>query len=84
MPTTLIDEARRTRRCGHRAPAFPLPGSAGRRVEKASVRYRATPHGDQLCGGCAFWLGPEAMSGLCSMVEGRVAAGAWCAIWAPR
>lgn len=54
-------------------------------LEKPAVDYRAEPKGGQRCAGCSFFRAERDLSrqGHCSMVIGRVAADAWCAIWAP-
>ena len=40
---------------------------------------------DYSCGRCRFWKEPapgEALGG-CTLVEGKIARGGWCAVWSP-
>ncbi len=57
--------------------------TAGGALDRASVRYAARPHGDQRCADCNHFMANTHDGMRCSIVEGRIAAHGWCAMWAP-
>jgi hypothetical protein len=46
----------------------------GRKLTKASARYRDRPNGNQQCAGCVHFLPP----GDCEIVEGPISPEGWC------
>ena len=52
--------------------------SAAVKVSQAQAKYQAQPKGDQMCANCANFIAPDS----CKVVEGKVSANGWCALWA--
>ena len=70
----------------HAAAAAAITAAAeAQSLEKTAVDYRLEPRGGESCVRCAFYRAEpgDMRQGQCSMVIGRVAADAWCAIWSP-
>jgi hypothetical protein len=54
----------------------PSPAMAAK-ASQASVRYQATPKGDQDCANCRAFEAPKA----CKTVAGEISSKGWCTIW---
>lgn len=68
------------------ASAMAVTSARAQSLEKSEVSYQGSPHGEQRCSNCAFWLpgsNPQGV-GACSMVQGEIEPSGWCAIWAQK
>ena len=66
------------------APGILVAGSdpekpASGKLTKTQAKYQAQPKGDQRCSGCLHFV---AESNTCKLVQGEIAADAWCMLWA--
>jgi hypothetical protein len=57
-----------------------MAGTMGGNVSKAEAQYRDAPNGEQRCGGCVHFIGPNS----CSIVEGPISPNGWCRFFRAR
>ena len=50
------------------------------KAKPSLVQYQEKPKGDQQCDKCVQWAPPDS----CKVVEGKIAAKGWCALYAPK
>ena len=54
--------------------------AAQSKAPQSSVNYQATAKGSAQCDNCRDWVSPAS----CKVVEGVIAPGAWCVLYAPK
>jgi len=50
------------------------------KAKQSLVQYQEKPKGNQECDNCVQWAPPDS----CKIVEGKIAAKGWCALYAPK
>lgn len=56
------------------AGALVSAGAAQAKVSQSTAGYQPTPKGAARCDNCNYWVAPNG----CRMVDGQIAAQAWC------